>query len=528
LILSKEKYNQYIFYIYLFGLAAICIGMPTSTVVMSIGSFIILGAWLLHTEWSEKFNRLKSNRYIWLLVGFFFLHLLGLLNTTNFKYAINDIRIKLPLFIFPIVMGSMPPINAFFKKIIIHIFIFSVLISSLVSFYTFLFNFNPLIDDVHEISGFVSHIRLSLMVVISIMFLIYFSIGNETSRLFKFIYLLLVLWFIYFLYILQSATGWVCLFGGLLFFGLWVVQFKTLVIRSFVYAFILLSIFSVGLFLNTTYKNYQKTEIIDLNHLESASKNGEFYLHDLNNKLTENGNYIYIYMAPKELEETWNQISEINYFDFDNKRQPVRATIIRYLASKGLKKDKEALLSLKKDEIKDIESGKTSYIQGTQNPIIERLNKLFFEFNSYADGGNPSGHSATQRIEYLKAGFIIAKKNLLFGVGTGDVQDAFNNQYETSETKLSKSAWHRAHNQYLTVLLSLGIFSFAYFLSVLIYPFLDPSIKKDFYFLSFYLVILFSFLNEDTLETQAGITLFAFFSCFFTLTTLKNNISIGK
>ena len=154
MIVSKEQYNRFIFFIYIFGLAVIPIGMPTSNVIMSLGAFIILGAWLLETDWNNKWIRLKSNPFSWLVLGLFLIHLLGLVYSDNLKYALNDIRIKLPLFIFPIVMASMPAVSEYYKKIILLLFISTVLVSTFISFNFYLFHYNPAIDDVRNISKF--------------------------------------------------------------------------------------------------------------------------------------------------------------------------------------------------------------------------------------------------------------------------------------------------------------------------------------------------------------------------------------
>ena len=504
-------------------MAVIPIGMPTSNVIMSVGAFIILGAWLLETDWKNKWICLKSNPFSWLVLGLFLIHLLGLIYSDNLKYALNDIRIKLPLFIFPIVMASMPAVSDYYKKIILLLFISTVLMSTFISFNFYLFHYNPAIDDVRNISKFVSHIRFGLMLVIAILFLVYMMVKNTNSKFLTLVYLAIILWFIYFLYILQSLTGWICLVAGLLFVAFWFVRSKSSTTKWIVYLSLSASIIYLGYALNIAKKKYSKVETLDLTNLQKKTKFGELYEHRLNNRLAENGHFIYVYIAPKELESTWGERSKLNYLGEDKKGQSLHSTLVRYLSSKGLKKDREGVLSLSDAEIADIENGKTSFYQGTKNAFDEKFDMLFFELNSFLDGGNPTGHSVAQRVEYVKTGLDIAKNNFLFGVGTGDVQDAFDKAYERSESELDFASRHRAHNQFLTFFITFGIFGFLYFIALLVFPFTINHLRNDFYFLSFYLIILLSFLNEDTLETQAGITLFTFFTCFFVLANRRQN-----
>ena len=52
-----------------------------------------------------------------------------------------------------------------------------------------------------------------------------------------------------------------------------------------------------------------------------------------------------------------------------------------------------------------------------------------WEFDQFIKGGNPSGHSVTQRFEFWKAAIGIASDNIFIGVGTGDMPHAYRDQY---------------------------------------------------------------------------------------------------
>ncbi|NJK85176.1 MAG: O-antigen ligase family protein [Bacteroidales bacterium] len=131
--------------------------------------------------------------------------------------------------------------------------------------------------------------------------------------------------------------------------------------------------------------------------------------------------------------------------------------------------------------------------------------------------GNPSGHSLIQRIEYVKNAAQIIKRNFWTGVGTGDVKDEFMSQYENSESQLDLKWRLRAHNQYVTFLLTFGIIGFSWIMFSFFFPVFYEKKHLDFLAIIFLLIAFLSMLNEDTLETHTGISFFAFFYSFFIL-----------
>jgi hypothetical protein len=80
---------------YLAGLFMVTCSMALSKFGMSLGQFFILGGWLLSGDFKDKWQRLKSNKtVVLLLIALFVIHLIGLIHTNDFPYAFNDIRIK--------------------------------------------------------------------------------------------------------------------------------------------------------------------------------------------------------------------------------------------------------------------------------------------------------------------------------------------------------------------------------------------------------------------------------------------------
>jgi hypothetical protein len=222
---------------------------------------------------------------------------------------------------------------------------------------------------------------------------------------------------------------------------------------------------------------------------------------------------VWKHIAWGELTRTWKQRSAIHPDSLDARKQPLKGTLIRYLTSRGLDKDSVGVWSLTPHDIKMIESGKTSYLSGTKKGLANRLDKIFFEIDNYRNGGDPSGNSVTQRLEFWKCALAIIAENPINGVGTGDVNDKFQQQYEASQSQLDKAFRLRSHNQYLTYSVALGIPGGLYLIMTLLYPLTRRRFRSDFLYVAFATVSILSFMTEDSLETQAGVTFFTFFSC---------------
>jgi hypothetical protein len=99
-------------------------------------------------------------------------------------------------------------------------------------------------------------------------------------------------------------------------------------------------------------------------------------------------------------------------------------------------------------------------------------------------------------------------------VGTGDVLSAFNEQYQKQNDGLNSHYQLRTHNQYLTLILTFGFFAWL-FIPYMIYILIKSAKRYSLIALIFTLILLLSFLSEDTLETQAGVTFAAFFSAWW-------------
>ena len=92
---------------------------------------------------------------------------------------------------------------------------------------------------------------------------------------------------------------------------------------------------------------------------------------------------------------------------------------------------------------------------------------------------------------------------------------AFERQYERMQTKLAPDQRWRSHNQFLSILVGFGIPGLAWFLLAIFYPLYLRGYRHDFFMNLFLLIALLSMLTEDTIESQTGVTFFAFFYTLF-------------
>ncbi len=392
---------------YLLGLILVAIGLSLSPAFMSIGQAVLALNWIVEANFGSKWQGIKTNYYLHAFLTIFAIHILGLLYTTNFEYAIKDLKIKLPLLILPIIIASTKQLNWAELKYILYSLIVSVFASSLYSLSIYITIDNENVDTLRNISPIISHIRLSLIICVSF-FAIVFIISKSDKKIlsaFNVILILVAIWFFVFIGILGARAGYLALLacGAVIF--------------------------------------------------------------------------LYQIIAAKK----WNYIIVL-----------LVATIILPLLM-----------------YKFVPS------------VNHRINEARNEVNHYKAGGNPSGHSITQRFEYWKIAKHIIKNNPIIGVGTGDIDDEFKLYYATHDTPIKKEFQFRSHNQYFTILSTFGIIGFVLFMAAFILPYFKGIEKYSFLPTVFIIITLLSMLTEDTLETQAGATFVSYFFSVFLLSAFR-------
>ena len=523
------------------------ISIPLSKFMMSVAQFTLAGILILEYirlgEVKAHFRRYPVIAHIfltipmifyWFVVSFFrifarflrkdnmpaivfsslyLLHIMGLIFTVDFDYALKDLRIKLPLLVLPVIFTVSETLDWKKFRTLMLFFIGAVTAGTLISTYVLL---TQEVDNLRDISQFISHIRFSLLIGIAVFTLAYFITRQAGfAKYMQALFVIILVWLGVYLLLSASITGLVVLFIALFVMAIhYTLKRKNIYSRMATVILILAPVILL-VYLMGVVTDVYKIHKVNIESLEKETALGNLYWHDTSNLQIENGHYVWLYIATDELREAWNQRSNLDFDGQDNKGQLLQFTLIRYMTSKGLRKDAEGISKLSDDDIYLVENGEASYHYHERSEFYIRLYKIIWEVQQYLRTGDPSGYSAMQRVEYWKTSYMIIKQQPLVGVGTGDMNIAFEHQYEIMDSPLKPEFRWRSHNQFLSITVGFGLIGIIWFLVVLLYPPIKTGRLNDYFFLAFFVIMLVSMISEDTIETQAGVTIFAFFTSLF-------------
>ncbi len=541
--LTRKQFERYW---YILALMVIIASMPFSKLLISIGQFMIAGGWIVERFSTQKLFSYLAGRSSWqkslhfipcsvciafkgIFSGFLqffrnkpailfssviFIHLLGLIYTTDFDYAMKDLRTKLPFLLLPLFLSTS---GAFDKKSFYRfmaLFIMAVLIRSFYN--TFMIQTHNFLD-IRDVSRNISHIIFSLLLTLSIFTLLYFALKNRMLVTWmRLLCTLILMWFIIYIILSQSFTGFAITFITILvLIPILIFNTRNRWLKAGLLLFILTVTLGAVFTIKSIVDDYYRVNPVDFAKLEKVTSRGNPYIHNIKSQQTENGNYLWIYVQWDELRGAWNIRSTIPFDSLNMKKEPVAYTVIRFLTSKGWRKDADAVEKLSQQEIMAIEKGTANYVFLNEFTIRGRIYEFLWGFDNYLETGNPTGSTLMQRLEFWKASIGIIRDNWLAGVGTGDMNIAFTDQYEKMQSKLSADQRWRSHNQFLSIFIGFGIFGLVWFLFAILYPPIMLRRQDDFFLVVFMIIAFLSMLTEDTIESQTGVTFFTFFYSFF-------------
>lgn len=462
-----------------------------------IGLFI---NWVLELDFKLKWENIKNYKYLPIIfLGIFLIELIWLPISRDLITGLNVLRIKLPLLLLPIIIGTTKQFSKKENKTLIITFFLGIIVSTFLVFLVDLGWLNTKKDSgtIRDISIFMSHIRYSILLSFATILILFLVINKKKNRI---LLMLFFIWIVFIVFKLATITAIIGLSTAIItMIGIEIAVLKKKIKKGYILA-LLGSFILFGLYLGITIKDFYHVKS-NKRAIQTFSLGGEKYSHKFHDNTTENGFFVWENIAPKELKKAWEKRSKTRFDGKDNIGQPLKKTLFRYLTSKGFKKDREGLLKLKESEIRLIENGRTTCKEYSNLQI--RIRSLLHESNADKKKQNLKNQTVSQRLFFWKKGLEIFLKAPIFGHGPGGSKVEYKEDYKTNETPLF------AHNQFLTQLINLGIFGFIIWITIIFYVF--TQIKKELISIFIpYLVLMFlSFLSDDMLEVQAGVTIFS-------------------
>jgi len=530
---------------FLIALAGLISMLPFSKIVISISEMVLSGAWALQRfdvagfrqllkrdsrfraigmalpyavlfffkSIAKGFRDLYRNKPALVFLSLYLLHVAGLIFTTDFDYAMKDLRTKAPIFLIPLFLGTSKPLGRKLFNAYLFLFLLALIIGTLM--YSWKLYYLKYID-IRDVSRNVSHIILGLELALGLFIMAWFLFRRSFPAWSKVIFLLISSWFLVYIFYSRSFTG-LAVFTITLMILLPILVFRQKRPGLKILLTVLMTLVTAGAFFYTSriVKEYYTVHPVDKTRLDSLTSRGNPYIHIISSNYTENGNYLYLYCQFGEMKDAWSKRSKVSYDSAGINHEKIEYTLIRFLTSKNLRKDADGVNSLNTAEIQAIERGVPNYLFLDKFSMRSRIYELLWGYEMYKRTGDPTGYTLMQRIEFWKASLGIIHDNWLTGVGTGDMNEAFQQQYVKMNSRLPPDQRWRSHNQFLSIFVGFGLFGFLWFLFTLFYPGWKLRGFTDYFFLVFMIIASLSMMTEDTLESQMGVTFFTFFYCFF-------------
>lgn len=478
--------------------------------------------WLLEGRFREKWQVLRTNRVFWMLSLVFLAHVFGLFYTENLGAGWNDVRTKIPMLFLPLLFFSSGPLNRKEFVWILRFFLIGCLTNTLwCIFYTHILHNNEVLRNA---SRFMSHIRLGLYLNVAIACVIYLL--PATRELWKKVLLvLLALYFVFCFYALGLASGMI---NFLLISFVFSIVFVIRQRRWF-----LLPVFAsagIGMLLYVQHVSAQQLNVrpTSNNVMQQKSPWGSSYIHFEEKGQLENGNYVLINIELSELRRVWNRRVPQDTFNYQPAHNLARyEVLVRYLTSQGKNKDSLSVMQLSEADLLNIQKNIVNVNFPEWSFFHRRVYEFVNEYDEFKNDRHINGHSVTMRPYFWKAALHAIAANPLAGVGTGDVQDAMNEAYAGTQTPLKEEWYKRPHNQFITITLALGLAGLLIFLLSLIGPLIYLRNNISLLYWVFFIIAILSFFVEDTLETQAGQTFYAFFNSLLLATFFHKKMKRG-
>ncbi len=471
--------------------------MVTSIGMSNVVWPLLFANWVFEGRWREKWQMARASRLLQAVAVFFLLHAVGLLWTSNMAVGLHVMERLLPWLAVPLVVLTTPPPEGRARSTILGLYVGTVFVVTVIGLVRWL-----TIPDLpyRDIVPFISHIRFSLNVC-----LVLLIVGRWTMERRHLVGILPMLWFIAFLLLLRSYTA----FAVLLVASLVVVLHLR---RRWLWLSVWIAVVGcMSAYVMYEYHSYHRLTPHATKPLPAVTANGRPYQHR-NDGLVENGNYLNNYLCHDEMAIAWPLRSHVPFDSILSSGYTLEPTLVRYLNALSLTKDSAGIMALTDGQVREVERGIANPVYSHGSLPKKMLYVIFFEYESYRCYRAVEGFSMLQRFELWTAASHIIARHPWTGVGTGDLGDAMEADFQATDSPLQGTGL-MPHNEYLTLMAMLGIPTFL----LMAFFFLRAASRlrrQGLLMMAWVVAILVSCLTENTLDSLAGILFCTWFMAF--------------
>jgi O-antigen ligase len=131
-----------------------------------------------------------------------------------------------------------------------------------------------------------------------------------------------------------------------------------------------------------------------------------------------------------------------------------------------------------------------------------------WDYQQYLQGKGGEYPDA-ERLISIKVGLEIGNTHPVFGIGAGDLREAVKEKYKSKYEGFYN--FRMPHNQLVTIYAGAGLAGLALFLASFFYPLFYRKNFRQPLFLALHAIVFMSFLMENTLENNFGVSMYLFF-----------------
>src|SRR5574344_1720619 len=149
--------KDYTFYYDTIALIICIVGMILSKSLITIGMIFLILRFFFLGSWKKKIANIKQHKFLLLILLIYpLLHVVSLLWSNNLAEGLSDINKKIALFVFPLTLCAISPLNNETLKYCFIVYLLAIFSGTIWGEYNF-FTHNYV--DIRTLIGGISHIR---------------------------------------------------------------------------------------------------------------------------------------------------------------------------------------------------------------------------------------------------------------------------------------------------------------------------------------------------------------------------------